>query len=110
MRLFGLTHELLGGVTYAQGETRQDTARFLNLPNTPVNVYRWDPHGVPRPQIGQYTSPGTTTTTQKGLYALGRIKLAEPLTLVVGGRESWWDQDTPATRFKPGRQFTPYGG
>lgn len=109
VRLFGLTHELLGGVTYAQGETRQDTARFLNLPNTPVNVYRWDPHGV-RPQIGQYTSPGTTTTTQKGLYALGRIKLAEPLTLVVGGRESWWDQDTPATRFKPGRQFTPYGG
>ncbi|HCK4501497.1 TPA: Fe(3+)-pyochelin receptor FptA [Pseudomonas aeruginosa] len=110
VRLFGLTHELLGGVTYAQGETRQDTARFLNLPNTPVNVYRWDPHGVPRPQIGQYTSPGTTTTTQKGLYALGRIKLAEPLTLVVGGRESWWDQDAPATRFKPGRQFTPYGG
>ncbi|NRC21928.1 TonB-dependent siderophore receptor [Pseudomonas aeruginosa] len=110
VRLFGLTHELLGGVTYAQGETRQDTALFLNLPNTPVNVYRWDPHGVPRPQIGQYTSPGTTTTTQKGLYALGRIKLAEPLTLVVGGRESWWDQDTPATRFKPGRQFTPYGG
>lgn len=110
VRLFGLTHELLGGVTYAQGETRQDTARFLNLPNTPVNVYRWDPHGVPRPQIGQYTSPGTTTTTQKGLYALGRIKLAAPLTLVVGGRESWWDQDTPATRFKPGRQFTPYGG
>ncbi|MDG4742438.1 Fe(3+)-pyochelin receptor FptA [Pseudomonas aeruginosa] len=110
VRLFGLTHELLGGVTYAQGETRQDTARFLNLPNTPVNVYRWDPHGVPRPQIGQYISPGTTTTTQKGLYALGRIKLAEPLTLVVGGRESWWDQDTPATRFKPGRQFTPYGG
>ncbi|MBI9206471.1 Fe(3+)-pyochelin receptor FptA [Pseudomonas aeruginosa] len=110
VRLFGLTHELLGGVTYAQGETRRDTARFLNLPNTPVNVYRWDPHGVPRPQIGQYTSPGTTTTTQKGLYALGRIKLAEPLTLVVGGRESWWDQDTPATRFKPGRQFTPYGG
>ncbi|MCW4650307.1 Fe(3+)-pyochelin receptor FptA [Pseudomonas aeruginosa] len=110
VRLFGLTHELLGGVTYAQGETRQDTARFLNLPNTPVNVYRWDPNGVPRPQIGQYTSPGTTTTTQKGLYALGRIKLAEPLTLVVGGRESWWDQDTPATRFKPGRQFTPYGG
>ncbi|RRW96253.1 Fe(3+)-pyochelin receptor FptA [Pseudomonas aeruginosa] len=110
VRLFGLTHELLGGVTYAQGETRQDTARLLNLPNNPVNVYRWDPHGVPRPQIGQYTSPGTTTTTQKGLYALGRIKLAEPLTLVVGGRESWWDQDTPAIRFKPGRQFTPYGG
>ncbi len=114
VRLFGLTHELLGGVTYAQGTTtEQDTGQLtptLRRAPRPVNVYRWDPHGVPRPQIGQYTSPGTTTTTQKGLYALGRIKLAEPLTLVVGGRESWWDQDTPATRFKPGRQFTPYGG
>ncbi|KPD25568.1 MULTISPECIES: Fe(3+)-pyochelin receptor FptA [Pseudomonas aeruginosa group] len=110
LQLFGLTHELLGGITYAQGETRQDTAQLLNLAETPVNVYRWDPHSVPRPQIGAYRSPGTTTTTQKGIYALGRIKLAEPLTLVLGGRESWWDQDTPATRFKPGRQFTPYGG
>ncbi|ABR82330.2 TPA: TonB-dependent siderophore receptor [Pseudomonas aeruginosa] len=110
LQLFGLTHELLGGITYAQGETRQDTAQLLNLADTPVNVYRWDPHSVPRPQIGAYRSPGTTTTTQKGIYALGRIKLAEPLTLVLGGRESWWDQDTPATRFKPGRQFTPYGG
>ncbi|MBG6892869.1 Fe(3+)-pyochelin receptor FptA [Pseudomonas aeruginosa] len=110
LQLFGLTHELLGGITYAQGETRQDTAQLLNLADTPVNVYRWDPHSVPRPQIGAYRSPGTTTTTQKGIYALGRIKLAEPLTLVLGGRESWWDQNTPATRFKPGRQFTPYGG
>ncbi|HBN8236306.1 TPA: Fe(3+)-pyochelin receptor FptA [Pseudomonas aeruginosa] len=110
LQLFGLTHELLGGITYAQGETRQDTAQLLNLAETPVNVYRWDPHSVPRPQIGAYRSPGTTTTTQKGIYALGRIKLAEPLTLVLGGRESWWDQNTPATRFKPGRQFTPYGG
>lgn len=110
LQLFGLTHELLGGVSYAQGETRQETAQFLDLPNTPVNVYRWDPHSVPRPRIGAYTSPGTTTTTQKGVYALGRIKLAEPLTLIAGGRESWWDQDTPTTRFKPGRQFTPYGG
>ncbi|MFU2931295.1 Fe(3+)-pyochelin receptor FptA [Pseudomonas paraeruginosa] len=110
LQLFGLTHELLGGITYAQGETRQDTAQLPNLADTPVNVYRWDPHSVPRPQIGAYRSPGTTTTTQKGIYALGRIKLAEPLTLVLGGRESWWDQDTPATRFKPGRQFTPYGG
>ena len=109
MRLFGLTHELLGGVTYAQGETRQDTARFLNLPNTPVNVYRWDPHGVPRPNRPVHFAGHHHHHPERPL-CLGRIKLAEPLTLVVGGRESWWDQDTPATRFKPGRQFTPYGG
>lgn len=110
LRLFGLDHELLGGVSYAQGETRQESASPRTPLNLPVNVYRWDPHGVPRPAFGPYTSPGTTTTTQKGLYALGRIKLMEPLTLVLGGRESWWEQDTPSRDFKPGRQFTPYGG
>ncbi|WP_353980199.1 TonB-dependent siderophore receptor [Salinicola endophyticus] len=106
----GATHELLGGVTYAQSESRDESAPFLDLAATPVNVYRWDPSSVPRPRIGQYSSRGTTTTTQKGLYALGRFKLAEPVTLVAGGRESWWEQETPVTRFAPGRQFTPYGG
>ncbi len=110
VQLFGLKHELLGGVSYAQSETRQETAQFLNWANTPVNVYRWDPHSVPSPQIGAYRSPGDTTTTQKGLYGLARIKLAEPLTAVLGGRESWWTQDTPTAHFKPGSKFTPYGG
>ncbi|UVM53677.1 TonB-dependent siderophore receptor [Pseudomonas sp. B21-012] len=108
--LFGRSHELLLGSNYSQGETEQRTADFTTPLNVPVNVYRWDPHSVPKPGIGAYTSPGSTTTTSKGVYALTRYKLLDPLTLVVGARASWWDQDAPGDHFKPGREITPYGG
>lgn len=108
--LFGRSHELLLGSNYSQGKTEQHTAPFTTPLNVPVNVYRWDPHSVPKPGIGTYTSPGSTTTTSKGVYALTRFKLLDPLTLVVGGRASWWEQDAPSDRFKPGREITPYGG
>ncbi|MFJ2544969.1 TonB-dependent siderophore receptor [Pseudomonas sp. NPDC087612] len=108
--LFGRSHELLLGSNYSQGETEQRTADFTTPLNVPVNVYRWDPHSVPKPGIGAYTSPGSTTTTSKGVYALTRFKLLDPLTLVVGARASWWDQDAPSDHFKPGREITPYGG
>ena len=108
--LFGRSHELLLGSNYSQGETEQRTAGFTTPLNVPVNVYRWNPHSVPKPGIGAYTSPGSTTTTSKGVYALTRFKLLDPLTLVIGGRASWWDQDAPKDRLKPGREITPYGG
>ncbi|SDQ65605.1 outer-membrane receptor for ferric coprogen and ferric-rhodotorulic acid [Pseudomonas sp. UC 17F4] len=108
--LFGRSHELLLGSNYSQGETEQRTADFTTSLNVPVNVYRWDPHSVPKPGIGAYTSPGSTTTTSKGVYALTRFKLLDPLTLVVGARASWWGQDAPSDHFKPGREITPYGG
>ena len=108
--LFGRSHELLLGSNYSQGETEQRMANFTTPLNVPVNVYRWDPHSVPKPGIGAYTSPGSTTTTSKGVYALTRFKLLDPLTLVVGARASWWDQDAPGDHFKPGREITPYGG
>ncbi|KJK17020.1 amino acid ABC transporter substrate-binding protein [Pseudomonas sp. 2(2015)] len=108
--LFGRSHELLLGSNYSQGQTEQRTADFTTPLNVPVNVYRWDPHSVPKPGIGAYTSPGSTTTTSKGVYALTRFKLLDPLTLVVGARASWWDQDAPSDHFKPGREITPYGG
>jgi len=108
--LFGRSHELLLGTNYSHGETEQRTAQFTTPLNVPVNVYRWDPSSVPKPGIGAYTSPGSTTTTSKGVYALTRYKLLDPLTLVIGGRASWWDQNAPTSPFTPGREITPYGG
>lgn len=110
VEFLGKTHELLVGTTYTRGETEQYTANFSPRLNVPVNVYLWDPHSVPKPNLTDYSSPGSTTTTQKGIYALGRIKVFEPLTLVGGGRLSWWEQDAPTYHFKPNRKFTPYGG
>ena len=109
-KLLGRTHELLAGATYGRTETEQFTATPNPPLNVPVNVYRWDPYSVPVPRFGPYTSPGNTTTTQKGLYGMGRFKLGDPVTLVVGGRSNWWSQQAAGRRFNPGQKWTPYGG
>lgn len=110
VELFGRTHELLFGLSYANATNDQRQAALLSGNGVPVNAYRWDPSSIPEPGVGPYQLNNETDTTQKGIYALGRFKLVEPLTLVLGGRLSWWDQTTQTARAKPGRQFTPYGG
>ncbi|AIO69391.1 TonB-dependent siderophore receptor [Burkholderia oklahomensis] len=110
VRAFGLTHELLLGMTYANSSSGQLSAPLLAGPGTPVNVYRWNPDSVPEPGIGPYRQSQQNDISQKGIYGLSRIKLAQPVTLVLGGRVSWWSQDSLGAHYNTGRQFTPYGG
>ncbi|MBJ9749844.1 TonB-dependent siderophore receptor [Burkholderia cepacia] len=108
---FGLTHDLLFGVTYANSSSGQMSAQLLgNVAGMPVNVYRWNPSSVPEPGVGPYQQSQQNDVSQKGVYGLGRIKLAEPVTLVLGGRMSWWNQDSLGAHYNTGHQFTPYGG
>jgi len=109
-QLLGRTHELLFGASYANSAADQRAAQLLSGNGIPVNVYRWDPSSVPEPAVGPYALSNETHTVQKGIYALGRFKLLDPLTLVLGGRMSWWEQRAMSARFDPGSQFTPYGG
>lgn len=106
----GLQHDLIAGISYAGAEEEQLTAAFDTPLNVPVNVYRWDPHSVPVPGIGAYSSPGTTKTIRKGLYTMGRIKVAEPLTVVAGARADWWQVRKPDAKFTEDGKMTPYGG
>ncbi len=41
---------------------------------------------------------------------MGRFSLADPVTLVLGGRMSWWNQSAPGARQDIDPEFTPYGG
>ncbi|MET5116245.1 TonB-dependent receptor, partial [Burkholderia pseudomallei] len=59
---------------------------------------------------GPYRQDLQNDISHKGLYGLGRIKHAQPVTLVLGGRLSWWNQDSLGAPYNAGRQFTPYGG
>ncbi|OZI34016.1 TonB-dependent siderophore receptor [Bordetella genomosp. 10] len=110
IELFGRKHELLFGLSYANADNEQFTGKLLSGTGVPVNVYTWDPGSVPEPAVSAYSLQSETDVTEKGAYAMGRFKLFDPLTLVLGGRLSWWDEDTLAAQYKPGRQFTPYGG
>lgn len=102
-----MRHELIVGASYTHAEEEQFNAPFDPAFQVPVNVYRWDPHGVPKPAIGSYSSPGSTKTVQRGVYGMGRIKLAGPLTLVAGARESWWQLRSPSDTLEENVRLTP---
>ncbi|QVQ28502.1 TonB-dependent siderophore receptor [Achromobacter deleyi] len=107
---FGRRHELLLGGNAQRTTSEQYTAMLTPALNVPVNVFDWDPQGVPEPGVGPYTSPGETRLKQQGVYGMGRFSLADPVTLVLGGRMSWWNQTSPGARQRIDPEFTPYGG
>ncbi|MDF8361959.1 TonB-dependent siderophore receptor [Achromobacter anxifer] len=110
VQLFGRRHELLLGGNAQRTTSEQYSADLTPYPRVPVNVFDWDPHSVPEPGVGPYSSPGLTRLKQQGVYGMGRFSLADPVTLVLGGRMSWWNQSAPGARQRIDPEFTPYGG
>ena len=92
---FGLQHELIMGVNASRQKTHDYFAlMLLDGKQDPFNPSANFTHPskadyLVNPSRGG-SVPTDTTTTQYGTYANLRLKLAEPLTLVVGARVSWY--------------------
>ncbi|QRY80582.1 TonB-dependent siderophore receptor [Pseudomonas sp. PDNC002] len=91
---FSLEQELILGGNYSKYTTDDFYARRF-VPGG--NIFDID-HHRPKPSLDDIlSSPGGRSVNadydirQKGLYSSWRVKLAEPLTAVVGGRVSWYD-------------------
>lgn len=114
--VFGLTHEVKVGGTWSrqQANTQQATA---SLRNVPVNIFDVDHHAIAKPARPAWTTDIDMTEERSGLYANSRIHLSEPLSLVLGGRASWYDYTYDIKRgaalpyeSKVTRKVTPYAG
>lgn len=77
--LFGRAHSLLFGANYAW-RNNADHSGYTGLSG--VDVFNIN---IPEQDI-PFDSGGNTRTEQFGLYGQGRFSLADPLTLVLGGR------------------------
>ncbi|MDH0303269.1 MULTISPECIES: TonB-dependent siderophore receptor [unclassified Pseudomonas] len=92
---FGLVHELIVGAN----ASRQKTHDYFALMPLGGTQNPFDPSpAFPHPSKDEFlanpsrggSEPTDSTTTQYGTYATLRLKLAEPLTLVLGTRVSWY--------------------
>ncbi|HUD28973.1 MAG TPA: TonB-dependent siderophore receptor [Novosphingobium sp.] len=111
--LFGREHELLVGADYQRktyDENFSDRA-FLGS----FDLY--DPvYDVPEPEF-PFTYVSNTRTRQVGVYGQAKLKPADPLTVVLGGRVNWYENrlvtrlpaGDPSTLKSNGR-FVPYAG
>ncbi|PWU27412.1 TonB-dependent siderophore receptor [Pseudomonas sp. RW407] len=95
---FGFDQEVVLGANYSRLTSNDTLARVIVAG---ANIFDLDNH-LPWQDYDSLAAAGTRTDSnykivQKGIYGTWRVKLTDPLTLVLGGRTSWYSYDYDAT-------------
>ncbi len=110
--LFGRTHDLIAGASYA----RQDFD-FFSYDSGPVaaigDFNHWD-GSYPQPGWSNRTKVVDTLTKQWGYYAATRLSFTDQLKVIVGGRLASWEREGVSyganADFGDRNRFLPYAG
>jgi len=110
-QLLGRRHELVAGISRRQLDYNTYDYYGDYLPGT-VDPYTWNPRGLARPAYDASGSGAHDITTQKSVYLTARFSLADPLKLIVGAREDWYDYDNRRGTgdYRVTRNLTQYAG
>lgn len=121
--LFGREHDLVVGASHRRNkwDDRGGAAtRNGDFNIATFNPLDWDPSAIALPTIGEYGEwKKNQEVKQSGLYAMTRMRLADPLSVVLGSRLDWYSMDTVqydgdwpygAAKYDVNRKFTPYAG
>lgn len=109
----GQDHEVVIGSMYSQQELV--TERRAALTSSPVgNYFEWN-GAYPEPEWGPSAVYTTQDTDELGAYAVARLRLADPLQLIIGSRISDWETsgmkwDGSTYKFEHEHEITPYAG
>lgn len=111
-RLLGQEHDLTVGVSKRQLDYRTGKLWEAFI-DSGTDLFAWDPRGHAKPDIVKGPNGRPETTTQDSLYASTRLRLAEPLSLILGGRLDWYEfenRTAPESSYKVTRNLTRYAG
>jgi len=88
--LFNQTHEIVAGTTYAKSENKRPSSTGWNV-NTIDNIFAWDGYTPAKPDL---KTNGWYSTDEKSLSAFtaARLKLSDPLALIIGARFDDWER------------------
>ncbi|KRP70650.1 outer membrane ferripyoverdine receptor [Pseudomonas paralactis] len=111
-QLLGQQHELTFGVSKRKLDYRsgKDWSDYIN---TGINPFTWNPRGHAKPNYVRGDNGLPQTTTQDSFYASTRLRLTEPLSLILGGRVDWYefqDRANSESNYKVTRNLTRYAG
>ena len=111
-QLLGMEHDFTVGASKRQLDYRTGKLweRFID---SNVDLFGWDPRGHTKPEITKGRTLRPETTTQDSFYTSTRLRLTEPLSLILGGRLDWYEfesRETPESNYKVTRNLTRYAG
>ncbi|MFC4278545.1 TonB-dependent siderophore receptor [Achromobacter aloeverae] len=94
VQAFGQTHILTVGANYAQANDRNKSG-YVSVPGPyPGGLFSlYDPNQVPEVSV-PFKNDAKDRLEQYSFYAQGRVKVADPLTLVLGAREAFLKERT----------------
>ncbi|OLS62235.1 TonB-dependent siderophore receptor [Pseudomonas putida] len=114
---FGLTHQVTLGANWSKQTASTKRATNNAYFGRPINIFDVDNNAFDKPTQPAWSQIFEYTEERKGLYANTRIHLAEPLTLVLGTRVSWFEYDyndklADSNDYvnKQTREVTPFAG
>ncbi|KPX33279.1 Outer membrane ferripyoverdine receptor [Pseudomonas coronafaciens pv. garcae] len=108
---FGLTHQLTVGGNWSE-QKRDSRYATLNA-NQPLDIFNVDHDAIAEPARPAWRSTDYSDK-RYGVYNNLRLSLTESLSLVMGGRLSWYDYQSQSagmtTRAQEDNQVTPFVG
>ena len=111
-QLLGQAHDLTLGVSRRELDYRSGDA-WSSFIDAGSNLFEWDPRDHDKPYYVTGDNGLPETTTQDSFYASTRLRLSEPLSLILGGRLDWYEFEDKASseaNFKVTRNLTRYAG
>lgn len=121
LSLFGRKHDLVIGANGVKTTTVTPTLTSVAAWSYAIpDIRSWD-GSAPAPTFSATGAKRVAETEQSGLFAMGRWKLLEPLSLVTGARLSYWKTATDAFNtagtytgttgaYKVSNEVSPYVG
>lgn len=111
--LFGRRHKLVFGIDSLRNKAYDSYGQGSKNPLVVDDIRNWNPYSYPAPDFVVSGSSKPVDTRQQGVFSTARFSVTDPLTVMLGGRLSWYEVNSsvnPANSYKPSRQFTPYAG
>ncbi len=106
--LLGRRHEAVVGLSSSRAREVQGGHARTNALQGTGDFYQWD-GSYAEPAWGPLAIHTLNRTRQDGFYGAARLSLAEPLKLIVGGRQNRW-QLKGLDGARDHEVFTPYAG
>ena len=111
----GRQHSVMVGANWQRDKTLSHNERATYATAFPVNFNRYNLAGVAEPVRPARGPLYHSLTTTQGVYGNLKLSLAEPLSLILGGRVSWYDYQQVnqtsgqvTSAYKQSQEVTPF--